>query len=77
MHDPQVKKVSAVRSSGLRPSMFESVAKSGEKAVAATRNDMTSQKDCKAEPPRVAAIVYIYDQHTSTRREQVDIPVAQ
>jgi hypothetical protein len=67
---PHVKNVIAARSSGLRPKIVERVENSGEQTVAAKRNEITSQKDCRAVLPSVDAIVCINYQ-SSHQREGV------
>jgi hypothetical protein len=74
---PHVRNARAVRSSGLRPRIVERVANSGEETVAATRNEITSQKDCRAVLPRVDAIVCIKYQYSVIRRRAISLPVVQ
>jgi hypothetical protein len=63
----------------LRPKMAESVAKRGEVTVAATRNEITSQNDCRAVPPSVDAMVWPNYQYTQSDAswEGMKIPAAQ
>ena len=72
---PHVRNARAARSSGLRPKIVERVANSGEQTVAATRNEITSQKDCRAVLPRVDATVYINYQYSIVKRKAISLLV--